>query len=700
MKKTIKVFLVLLSLCLLAALLPVFSGAADTGAYAVYNNTGETTTLIFLRGEMLEDGVKRTEDGVTYPGTVYSSFETRTFLNEIRVPWNSVGSTVNTVTFLDTITPKCTAYWFSSFSNVQNFVGIDKLDTTNVTSMTNMFYGCSALESLDIDCWGEKVANVTNMSYMFYNCSKLGEMSFSTWDPQKLETTEYMFYNCSQLHSVDFGGFSSNVIRRMTNMLYGCTALCRMKFGENFQLSATSNPGLPSVPTTPPYTGCWTNLEGVKHYISSSLLVNYTLSSPNYFTAAGKTWVWETEGMVRSLENAVVFGKTVTYTGEALTPVITVKLDDITLTENEDFTVTGYEGNVNAGRYAVYVEAAGTRYEGEATGYFTIQAKSIQTAEIQVEYRQQYTGDKIIPDMVLSFGDTVLVKDVDYEVTTGSMNTVLGNAKVTVKGIGNYSGSRDVSFNIVSRELFNTDVTGADVVFTGEALTTTLTAHINGKDFALTEGKDYSVNYYSDNINAGTGRVHITGKGNYTGSTDALFTIQPRSITEATIGGIAVSYSGEPLETTGTGKYGKYILEQGRDLEVIGYENNVAIGTGTIIVSGIGNFKDSASGTFTILPMDLSTAEVYAENQKYTGSALTPPVTVVFNGVEIDPENYTVTYRNNIEAGTADITIVGKGECRGMTVGSFKIEKEKVSLWERILAFFRKILAFFKGGAN
>ncbi|MBQ7688104.1 MAG: BspA family leucine-rich repeat surface protein [Clostridia bacterium] len=881
MKKQTKVLILLVSVCLLAVLLPVFSGAADGEVYAVYNSTDDVNTLTFLVGQKVSGGVKRTADGVTYSGTVYSGFADTTFANAQARPWNAYGSSVKEVHILDEFKPVSTALWFRTFSSATVISGLEKLDMSAVESMrmmffncqlveelnvsswntakvtdmssvfynnkklvnldlsswslanvantasmfygcskletltvnvnkwasskiaqagsmfggcaklesitfgkwtpvsgasvSNMFSGCNALTTLDISRWdvknltdlseffkgcsqvatldvsGWNTAKVTNMSKLFSGCAALTALDLSAWSTAKVEDMsnlfsgcaaltaldlsawstakvedmsgmfqgcsslatleinnwgtkltkvsemDSMFSGCSSLQTLDLSKWKAGSVYFMSNMFAGCTSLSTLSIGTGFNY--LRNVGLPDMEeVVSPYTGYWTNPNGeVRHYLTSSQLICASAE-----TVENNTWVWETVGTPRSIAGAKVSGDGVyrLYTGEVQTPdYVTVKLDYITLTEGEDFTVVGFEDNVNAGSAKIYVTAAGENYVGDAVGSYTISARPIYQLDINIE-SQQYTGREIVPSMTITMGDVELEQGVDYEVRSSWPCTDPGEAHCYINGLGNYGGQAYKSFTIVTRNVVDANITSVDSVFTGEAQTTTLTAHLADREYPLTEGTDYNVVRYLDNVNAGTAYVRISGIGKFSGMTDVPFTIEPRSLTEATVGALSVTYTGAELETTGTGKYGNYTLQQERDFTVDGYDNNVNAGSATIILTGTGNFKDTVSVRFTILPKDLSAAEVFAEDQKHTGKALTPPVTVVLDGEPLDAENYSVAYGNNTDAGTAVITVTGKGNYKGVATGTFKIEKTKLSLWERILAFFRKIIAFFKGSSK
>lgn len=71
--------------------------------------------------------------------------------------------------------------------------------------------------------------------------------------------------------------------------------------------------------------------------------------------------------------------------------------------------------------------------------------------------------------------------------------------------------------------------------------------------------------------------------------------------------------------------------------------------------------------------IDISAAVVTAATQTYSGSAKTPTPTVTLNGSTVPSSGYDVAYNNNTNAGTATITITGKGDYTGTASGTFTI---------------------------
>ena len=73
---------------------------------------------------------------------------------------------------------------------------------------------------------------------------------------------------------------------------------------------------------------------------------------------------------------------------------------------------------------------------------------------------------------------------------------------------------------------------------------------------------------------------------------------------------------------------------------------------------------------------DISGAEITLTKQEYvyTGAEITPVPVVALEGKELVPESdYTISYENHVNAGTATITITGKGAYSGSTTTQFRI---------------------------
>ena len=114
--------------------------------------------------------------------------------------------------------------WFVNFKNLTQIEGIENLNTENVTSMRNMFCGCSKLTSLDVTKFNTE--KVTDMSYMFYNCKALTSLDVTNFNSENVTNMSFMFSGCSTLTTIYVN--DKFVIDKVTNgycMFDNCTNL-------------------------------------------------------------------------------------------------------------------------------------------------------------------------------------------------------------------------------------------------------------------------------------------------------------------------------------------------------------------------------------------------------------------------------------------------------------------------------------------
>lgn len=112
----------------------------------------------------------------------------------------------------------------------------------------------------------------------------------------------------------------------------------------------------------------------------------------------------------------------------------------------------------------------------------------------------------------------------------------------------------------------------------------------------------------------------------------------------------------------------------------VSYKNNIDVGTATVIVTGKGNYLGTASCEYTITKASISKAKVTLSttSYNYNGKKKTPKVTVKFGNKTLKSgTDYTVTYQNNKNIGTATVTIKGKGNYTGTITEKFTIKAKK-----------------------
>ena len=133
------------------------------------------------------------------------------------------------------------------------------------------------------------------------------------------------------------------------------------------------------------------------------------------------------------------------------------------------------------------------------------------------------------------------------------------------------------------------------------------------------------------------------------------------------------TYTGAALKpaVTVTDAEGKTIAASGY---TVAYTDNVNAGKATATVTFRGNYSGSKALTFTIAPAAAKTFTLARTRYVYTGNALKPAVTVRDAAGKVIPAaNYTVAYKNNVNAGTATAAVTLKGNYSGSKALTFTI---------------------------
>ncbi len=176
------------------------------------------------------------------------------------------------------------------------------------------------------------------------------------------------------------------------------------------------------------------------------------------------------------ISKATVTAEKQTYTGKPRTPQPTVKLNGKTLTPNTDFTWT-YNNNTNVGNATIIVTGKG-KYSGTATGTFKIEKEttkepssskepttkkkpskknldSDKTRVIKKEIAYYNNGKEVKPKFVVKYGDKTLKEGKDYTIEYSNNKNVGNDAKVTIKGKGDYTGEITRTFSITKKYTYN-----------------------------------------------------------------------------------------------------------------------------------------------------------------------------------------------------------------------------------------------------
>ena len=172
-------------------------------------------------------------------------------------------------------------------------------------------------------------------------------------------------------------------------------------------------------------------------------------------------------------------------------------------------------------------------------------------------------------------------------------------------------------------------------------------------------------------INAGDYVVTIQGTGNYTGSRNVNYTINPKSVVglEVNVSG-TYTYTGSAIQPTSIEvKDGSKTLTSGTDYTIYTYSNNVDVADAndpsapTVTIKGMGNYdiNTTEDGHFTIAQADFTTTTLLSiaavADQTYTGSEIKPTPAVTFNGTTLTAGiDFEYDYANNTDAASSSTT--------------------------------------------
>lgn len=138
-----------------------------------------------------------------------------------------------------------------------------------------------------------------------------------------------------------------------------------------------------------------------------------------------------------------------TYNGKEQHPSPVVTLNSNVLEAGANYQVTYSEGCTNVGTYTITVEGIG-RYSGMLTKTFKIVPYDISGCDIKVE-NKPYTGDVINVTPTVKYGSITLAQGEDKDYTFVTNPTTVkegGDYTLTVTGKGNYTGTKEVPFNV------------------------------------------------------------------------------------------------------------------------------------------------------------------------------------------------------------------------------------------------------------
>ena len=183
-------------------------------------------------------------------------------------------------------------------------------------------------------------------------------------------------------------------------------------------------------------------------------------------------------------------------------------------------------------------------------------------------------------------------------------------------------------------------------------------------------------------LKTGTGYVTVTASANGYDSVskDVKIVVSKKSLNNATLVLAETSYvyDGTYKKPAATVTLDGKVLQAGKDY-TISYRNNLNVGAATVIATGMGDYTGYTSKNFTITKRAMAGGTVsIASSVSFTGSNITPSITVKAAGRTLTSgTDYTVSYSNNKNVGTASVYVYGKGNYSGSLSAKFDIVPAK-----------------------
>lgn len=464
-------------------------------------------------------------------------------------------------------------------------------------------------------------------AYAFYDCESLSSINI----PNNLRIIEEStFEECENLSKVDMG---NNIESIKDDAFRNCIKLTNVEFPETlkeigemsfFRCGSLTSVILPDSLTNlseGAFMYCW-NLEDLK--LSSNLQV----ISRCVFAYCEKLKEINIPTGVEKIENdAFVQGRSVTKLTLPETLVSIGSYAFSQLGNVGDIIIPKSVQEVSSDTFSaayisgyVYMDKKSPIYEKIAHQFGISRIKFFESDDEINELSLNYIQKNLNINEELQLEATYSPDDREVNLRWSSSDSTVAavdeNGLVITKGIGStiISAIDEISgltttceINVLPININEVSISNIPTrTYTGQEIKPSLIISDN-KGMELVEGTDYTLTY-DNNINTGTASVTIKGMGKYNGEKKVNFTISKKSISSSSI---SISYISTQTYNSKS-KYPKVEIKIGdktliRDVDYkLTYKDNIKIGKASIVITGMGNYKNEKTVYFTIKPKTIS----------------------------------------------------------------------------------------------
>ncbi|MCC8140591.1 MAG: hypothetical protein LIO67_09920, partial [Lachnospiraceae bacterium] len=292
------------------------------------------------------------------------------------------------------------------------------------------------------------------------------------------------------------------------------------------------------------------------------------------------------------------------------------------------------------------------------SAWYDAQTKTYYTDYLDDELRAEAAAADVF---TVKMGKTYLIEGKDFTVSY-AQNSAVGTASLIITGMGDYVGSKTVSFKITGVALTakSVRVEGLEtkMTYTGEEILQDGVALYYGEE-ALVCGEDYSVEYQN---NTATGTATMTFRAlsgsKYTGSFKKMFCIEAAELTEDMVDPetLTAVYSASGAKPSLTLTYAGQTLTEGTDYTLACTNNRAVTDAAQVTVKGKGNFSGRFTLSYAVTGKSLANVTVTVVALAYKADRddsyrYTPTVTVKDGSTKLRAgRNYTYSCENVTQA--------------------------------------------------
>lgn len=515
---------------------------------------------------------------------------------------------------LDTSSTTNMTFMFDDCKSLDN-IDLSKLDTSNVTSMAAMFANCESLSRIDLS--NLNAPNVTNMTMMFSGCKALKDANLSNVDASNVTNMASMFLGCKSLEHINLAGIKTPKVTDVSAMFGNCGSL------ESVDISPLDTSNVTTI------SSMFSDCKRLKTISLAGIDTSHVANFANAFKGCSSLATVDLAGIdtTSATDMDSMFAQCTKLQAIDISTFDMSKLgkDPNALSRMFDNCPSLERITVGDKCAVSFPEPGGSRATGnwintasnEIYAPINVPANVAATYESQLDVTQfpffynpddvTYTGSPIEKKVT-----STLKQGRDYTVAYAN-NTKVGTAAITIAGAGRYAGSMELPYDIVKATPSYPEVKG---------LTATCGQKLS--DIALPEGfaweGDASATIDAPGWPTYTAIDTPADTANYStvsGIEVTVHAMQPIDASMFSIEDTDIRYTGNPVMPTVTSS------TVPNDQYTVTYENNVAIGQATAIVT--------------------------ANNQNYSGTCKIP--------FEIKPTNAAANYQHSTTAQSGDVML-------------------------------------------